>query len=462
MTILVLRRSRVKYNKAMIKFLLILLLSIQVNALKIPNPTLSASLQEQKRGNEFLQIIWDTGLIIADIEAQVYLKTLGYELAEYSENPKKHFGFFLLDDSSINAFAGAYGYIGVHTGMLLSSESEAELAGVLSHEIAHVTQNHLLRFDDKTSNQTYIMLAGMLAAALTGNSNASQAIVSSTLAATAQQSINFTREHEWEADRAGTNALIKSGFDPEGLGHFFEKLKDSANAQEFLRSHPLSINRIADSMQRASRIDGVYRQDSFAYKTIKARLYYLKNGRIKFEQDQNQEQDLALYMQAYNAFESQNYPVAEEFVAQLLVLNSSASSYLLAGRIYAKLGKIEKAQQYFSKISKNEAAIYYEAQAYLDNNQVQKAVSLLKRYLRRNQGDYLSHKLLSAVYVDAGSIDRAHIENAKALIRQGKLESAIAQYQRAQAVTHSQDLFDIISVNIERLEDKIDLYKQLL
>ena len=247
---------------------------INANALEVPELQLTESLQEQKQGNEFLQIIWNTNRVVADVEAQVYLKLLGIELTKYSENPNKHFGFFMLDDNSINAFAGSYGYIGVHTGMLLSSDSEAELAGVLSHEISHVTQNHLVRFGEKTDKQTYIMVAGMLAAALVDNSNASQAIAASTVAGTAQQSINFTREHEWEADRIGTKMLKKSGFDPKGMAHFFEKLKDDVNAQEFLRSHPLSINRISDAMQRSSRLNGEYRDDSFEYTTIKARLYY--------------------------------------------------------------------------------------------------------------------------------------------------------------------------------------------
>jgi predicted Zn-dependent protease len=188
----------------MIKILtLFILMPLWAFALSVPELELSESLSEKKRGHEFLQLLWDTGSIVEDIEIQTYLKDLGHELTTYSENPDKHFGFLLLDDSSINAFAGSYGYIGVHTGMLLSSDSESELAGVLSHEISHVTQNHLNRFSEKTDKQTYLLVAGMLAAVLVDDSNASQAIAASTVAGAAQQSINFTREHEWEADRIG-------------------------------------------------------------------------------------------------------------------------------------------------------------------------------------------------------------------------------------------------------------------
>ncbi len=113
-------------------------------------------------------------------------------MSAYSENLSKHLDSFMLNDDSINAFAGPYGYIGVHTGMLLSSDSE--FAGVLSHEISHVTQNHLTRFSEKTCKQIYIMLVAILA----NNST----ITVSGIVAIAQQSINFTRAHDV---RGGSN-----------------------------------------------------------------------------------------------------------------------------------------------------------------------------------------------------------------------------------------------------------------
>ncbi|HIF47396.1 M48 family metalloprotease [Candidatus Thioglobus sp.] len=439
------------------RLLLMFFFSINANALEVPELQLTESLQEQKEGNEFLQIIWNTNRVVADVETQVYLKLLGIELTKYSENPNKHFGFFMLDDNSINAFAGSYGYIGVHTGMLLSSDSEAELAGVLSHEISHVTQNHLARFGEKTDKQTYIMVAGMLAAALVDNSNASQAIAASTVAGTAQQSINFTREHEWEADRIGTKMLEKSSFDPKGMAHFFEKLKDDVNAQEFLRSHPLSINRISDAMQRSSRLNGEYRDDSFEYTTIKARLYYHQYKRIKLEK----EKDITLYMQAYEAFDGQKYTIAKSYVDQLLLLNAQDASYILAGRIYSKLDKLDQAQQYFLNTEMGESAVYYAVQAYLDNKQIQQGIRLLKPYLKQHSGIYQSHKLLSLLYVENAQLDRAHIHNAEALVLQGRFEKGISRYERAKTTTRSQDLFDVINVKIERLENLIDLYKEL-
>ena len=431
-----------------------------VFALNVPEMQLLESLDEKKRGNEFLQLIWDTDSVVADVEITTYLSKLGHELITYSENPNKHFGFLLLNDGSINAFAGPYGYIGVHTGMLLSSDSEAELAGVLSHEVSHVTQNHLNRFSEKTDKQTYLMVAGMLAAVLVDDANTSQAIAASTIAGTAQQSINFTREHEWEADRIGTAMLAKSGFDPQGMAHFFEKLKDSSGAEEFLRSHPLSINRISDSFQRVARASGNYRQDSFEYIIAKAKLYYHKHGRIKLEEDSA----IMHYMQAYNAFEQQDYQAAKQHVDQLLAINNDKPSNILAGRIASKLGDIDKAQQYFDQnnlVETDEASVYYAAKAYLDNQQTNLSIETLKPFLRVNNGSYQSHQLLSSLFVKQGAFDRSHIESAKALIIQGRLEKAIGHYERAKAVTHSQDLYDVLSVRIDNLQQTLDLYRNL-
>jgi predicted Zn-dependent protease len=280
------------------------------------------------------------------------------------------------------------------------------------------------------------------------------------MAGTAQKNINFTREHEWEADRIGTSMLSKSGFNPKGMAHFFEKLKDTPDAQEFLLSHPLSINRISDSLQRAARTSGDYRKDSFEYITTKAKLYFHKHGRIKLEQDKS----ITHYMQAYHAFEAQDYQIAKQHVDQLLTLNNDRPSNILAGRIASKLGDIEKSQQYFDKnnlIEEDESSVYYAAQAYLDNQKPRLAMLTLKPFLRVNEGSHQSYQLLSSLFVKLGAFDRSHIQSAKALIVQGKLDKAIGHYERAKIVTHSQDLYDVLNVKIDNLQQTLDLYKDL-
>ncbi|CAB5503714.1 M48 family metalloprotease [Bathymodiolus thermophilus thioautotrophic gill symbiont] len=438
--------------------LILFLIPFFAFALSVPEFRLTESLDEKKQGREFLQLIWGGNSVVSDIEAATYLKKLGHNLVIYSKNPRKHFDFFFLKDNSINAFAGPYGYIGVHTGMLLSSDSESELAGVLSHEISHVTQNHLVRFSEKANKQNYLLLAGVVAAVLTKNGQASEAILTSTIAGTLQQNINFTREHEWEADRIGSTMLQKSGFDPQGMANFFKKLKDSGNAQEFLQSHPLSINRIADSLQRSARAPKSKRKSSFEYATIKAKLYYQENQQIELQKDKA----ITYYMQAYQAFDKQNYQSAKRYIDKLLPLNSDKSSNILAGRIAAKLGDVALSQQYFNKnhgTEEDEASVYYAAKAYLDNQKMRAGIAVLKPFLRTHQGNYESYELLALLYLKQGNIGRSHIQSAKALVTQGRLNKAIKHYQRARALTNSQDLYDIINANISRLQQTLDLYE---
>ena len=441
----------------MIKILITFLISLQLHALDLPSVNSYASLSEKKSGHEFLQILWDSNSIISDVESQLYLQGIGQEMVSHSQSSDKHFDFFLLDKSSVNAFAGPYGYIGIHSGMLLESESEAELAGVLAHEIAHVSQDHLQRFDEKTDKQSYLMAAGMLAAALVNSSEASQAIAASTVAGAAQQSINFTREHEWEADRVGTSILQKSGYNPQGLADFFSKLKNSENAKEFLQTHPLSVNRMADTVQRVARSSGEYREDSFTYLTLRARLYYHEHKRIEHSNN------IALqkYMQAYADFDNQRYRSAKGHIIESLKAHHSASGVILASRILSKLGEVEQAKTYLQALNSGEVANYYLAKLYYENEMARQGIQVLKAFLRMHQGSYQTNRLMSDLYVAIGAFERSHIYSARALVIQGDFEAAIDQYQRAKTLSNSQDLFDVLAVKIEQLQQKLDLYEAL-
>ncbi|HIE72507.1 MAG TPA: M48 family peptidase, partial [Planctomycetes bacterium] len=116
------------------------------------------------------------------------------------------FDFFIVDDPAINAFALPGGYIGVNVGLLLASETESELAGVLAHEVAHVTQRHIARSIYDTQRSSVLNIAAMLAAVLLGaatdaGSEATAGLITAAQAATIQRQINFTRANEHEADR---------------------------------------------------------------------------------------------------------------------------------------------------------------------------------------------------------------------------------------------------------------------
>ena len=164
--------------------------------------------------------------IIDDPELNAYINTLGNRLVANSDDPSQRFTFFIVKDDSINAFAAPGGFIGTHSALFLAARNESELAGVLAHEIAHVTQKHLVRAYDSASRMSLPAAAAILAAILIGtqNSDAGAAALMSVQAGAIQQQINFTRSNEHEADRIGMQTLARSEFDPMGMPGFFERL----------------------------------------------------------------------------------------------------------------------------------------------------------------------------------------------------------------------------------------------
>jgi len=235
--------------------------------------------EERKLGTAFLQQLRNANLILEDPETTAYLDSLGHQLAANSESPTTDFTFFLIDDNSINAFAGPGGTIGIHIGLILASENESELAGVMAHEVAHITQRHLARTFESTKKLSLASSAALLAAILIGtqNSEAGQAALAAVTAGSLQHRINFTRANEKEADNVGIHTLAQSGFDPFGMPRFFDRLQKNSRLYgsappEFLSTHPVNTNRIADATARAGKFLTGKIKNSTAFQLVRARL----------------------------------------------------------------------------------------------------------------------------------------------------------------------------------------------
>jgi len=230
--------------------------------------TVMNSTQEKKIGDEIVASLWSSREIIDDIEFQIYLQKLGEELLHVSNLQDKNYDFYLIENKEVNAFASWHGIIGINSGLILFTENESELASILAHEIAHVSNNHLSRFLEKNSNQDLILIGGIIASILVNNGDASQAILSGTIANNLQNQINYTREHEWEADRTASSILLKSKYDPRGLATFFQKLINRSKEKEFLSTHPSSIKRVSDNLALANNLNRSY-FDSSSYKLLR-------------------------------------------------------------------------------------------------------------------------------------------------------------------------------------------------
>lgn len=177
---------------------------------------------ERRIGQMFLRNVREHAKIVSDPEVQSYIHSLGYRLVANSDNNSQNYTFFMVDDPMVNAFAAPGGVIGINTGIILNSETESEVAGVIAHEIAHVTQRHLARMFERQEQLALPMLAALIGAiALTiVNPQAGQAALTGVAAGQAQYAINFTRANEEEADRIGMQILARSDFSPRGMADF--------------------------------------------------------------------------------------------------------------------------------------------------------------------------------------------------------------------------------------------------
>ncbi len=271
-----------------------------------PADAMLSNSEESRLGSLIMRDIRRSGAVVEDPLITEYVNEIGSRIVAQSNDGDYRFTFFVVDDPRINAFALPGGYIGVHTGLIEATRNEDELAGVVAHEVAHVTQRHIARAVHASSRQsilsTAMMLGAIIVAAAGGSSDAVQGAVAVAQGTAMQQQINFTRSNEYEADRVGISALADAGFDPYGMASFFEVMSRQTTtspemrAPEFLRTHPVTTDRIAEARNRARSYAQVRSTDTTSYGIARAR--------IIVERHDTPEEAVAYFEQ--RAYENQN------------------------------------------------------------------------------------------------------------------------------------------------------------
>ena len=242
--------------------------------------------QEAQIGRGVMSQLRSAGAVMDDPIVTEYIQTLGARLAGQANDGDHRFEFFVVDDDAINAFALPGGFIGMNSGLILASERESEVAGVLAHEVAHVTQRHIARSIYSNQRNSILSMAAMIAAVLLGaaadaDGQAMQGLITASQAAAIQAQINYTRSNEHEADRIGIGTLAAAGFDPTAMATFFEKLSRryayaSDRVPSFLQTHPVTSARIGEARERARLLPTADVTDSVSYEVVKARLEVLR------------------------------------------------------------------------------------------------------------------------------------------------------------------------------------------
>ncbi|MBN8442550.1 MAG: M48 family metallopeptidase [Thauera sp.] len=405
---------------------------------------------EKSIGEEIIrQIRWHDAAYLDDPEVEEYVNGLGRRLAAASDNPSQTFDFFVVRDPTLNAFALPGGYIGVHTGLILAAESESEFASVLGHEIAHVTQRHIAQILGKQSQAGMAMLASLLVAILAARSNSqvSEAAIAAGSAGALQSQLGYTRDYEREADRVGLQTLEAAGFDVRGMPAFFERLQRGtrlyeSSAPAYLRTHPLTFERIADMENRVSAMR--YRQvpDSSEFGYVRAKL------RAQANLPADVVKDLESRLAQRPADASLRYGLARALmragrldeaqaaldklrgeVAPSAFLDTLAAEILLARKDAAGAVRVLGAAQ--KRFPASRSLLYALADAQILAGTPAAAASGVRQALNARADDVRLWQLLSRANQGLGKRTAQHRAQAEVYVLQGTLPAAIEQLEIA-------------------------------
>ena len=366
----------------------------------------------------------------------------------------------------------------MHSGLMLAAQNESELAGVLAHEIAHVTQGHLARMIARQSQNALTSIAALVIAILAARSNpqVANAALATAQAATIQTQLDFTREHEREADRIGLQILQKAQFDPRAMAAFFEKLSRYGriyenNAPAYLRTHPLTTERIADIQNRVEKLP--YRQiaSSMEFQLVRAKLRATQDDAnqavAEFEQslaDKKYDSEsaarygliqallragkLARAEQEMAALRKNAKPSAmiETLAAQLKTANQQGAAALALYRAALK------------NYPRHRALVYGYADALLQTHQSNEASRFVGEQLRAYPSDYRLYELQARSYAQQNKPLQQHLAQAEAYARSGKTHAAIEQLQIALESKNSD--FYQLSIVEARLKELKSLEKE--
>ena len=403
---------------------------------------------ERRLGQAFLSQVRKQADIVSDPEVNAYIESIGYRLVSQSDNNSQQFTFFVINDPLINAFAAPGGIVGINSGVIINAQSESELAGVVAHEIAHVTQKHMARSVEMSRKMSIPTLAAMLGAILvaTQNPDAGQAALMAVQGASAQARINFTRANEQEADRIGIQLLARSGFDPRGMAGFFKRLQQNsrfyAQAPEFLRTHPLTTRRIADAAARAdayASADGYRESQSFLLIRAKltARAYQASQEAVESFARRVADSSGALRAAARYGYvialtEDGQYALAREQARVLLAEEPENIAYLLAAAdIEVRAGNYDGAFSIFSTAEQlypdYTPLVLNYSDALLRGGQPHLAREKLREFGKFRAPDIAYFDYLTRAEAEAGDPVESGIANAEYYFLTGETQVAAEQ-----------------------------------
>ena len=416
---------------------------------------------EARLGRAIMQDIRNSGQVVEDPLVTEYLNDVGSRIAAQTNEGQHSFSFFAVQDERINAFALPGGYIGIHTGLLEATRNEDELAGVLAHEVAHVTQRHIARAIHANSRQsiltTAMMLGAIIVAAAGGSGDAVQGAMAVAQGTAMQQQINFTRSNEYEADRVGIAALADAGFDPYGMASFFDILSrqqttsPEMRAPEFMRTHPVTTARVAEARNRARDYAPVRSQDSVSYGIARTRVIVAgfdtpEQAVVHFEScDYENQNDIERYGRAVAYQRAGKHYEALPVFEKLLEKDKSVIAYHIGlGQTLVALDQwstaIDVFEQALALFPRNVPLVIEYGERLLELRQPAKAHALLLDLLNNVPPTPAQVRLIARAASMAGEEAEAYYYLSEYRLMIGDLAGGIGYLQQALQLPDLQDI----------------------
>lgn len=410
--------------------------------------------------------------------AYSYLHDLLWQLAGSSQLQDNRLDLIVLDNPTLNAFAVPGGVVGIHGGLLLSAEKEDELASVIAHELAHLSQRHFVAQLEESRKNRPLTLASMLASILlaSANSQAGMAAISTSIAAQQSSALAFSRQNEQEADRIGMQNLVSAGIDPNAMPRMFSRLQmamrfEGARAPEFLLTHPVTESRIADSLNRAEQLPKPQTsKPSLDFDIIKTRMnvHFAANPQtiLTFYQDSVKagQKDVDYYGLAVAAIRLNKFDdaiaalkkLSPSWQQHLFVKLTSAELYLVAQDWNTAVQQLSKLADYYPG---HYAVDKLLAQAYMGKQQPNKAIAILNEMKQAYPTDTQVWYLLSEALGQAGKRDAVHQARIEYFFLTGQIDRAIQQitFARREPNLSSSDAFRLDQLEIEAKQIQDDM-----
>lgn len=412
---------------------------------------------ERRIGEAIMRDFNRERVVLDDVEVTEYVNRLATALTDTPAASGYSFEFFLIKESQINAFAMPGGFIGVHTGLIVASQTESELASVLAHEMGHVTQRHIARQLAKQRQTSVLSMASLVLAALAARSNPQAAMGAVAMAGGAQQSImlGFSRDAEREADRVGIETLRDAGFDPNGMVAFFGRLQQASrvyesNAPSYLRTHPLTSERMADLQARIHESRYKQRADSVEFQLSRAKLRALtditvdglKVARTQLERQLRDkttgDERAAWYGISIAALAQRDFPAAERALGEARKRLPAGHPFFerLAADIKLQSGDPRGAAAIAlagtQRFPESRALVHMRAQALIDSKDFAASVSYLQEQLDIYRADPTLWRLTALAQGAQGRTAEAHRASAEEYALLGGWLAAIEQLRLAQ------------------------------